>query len=121
MNKKADANFVVMTTLALLILVLASYWIYKTQKTSGTIISPELRRADDQKCKFDTQRDQELGKKIIDTDNDQRADYCDICTNGNNNEDSDGDYMPDNCDKASNDRTIAECSRTSTKDGRCTG
>ena len=89
-----------------------------TASEAGTFFSSETLKAKDSKCKFDTER---ASVKPLDSDDDGRADACDICVNGKNDEDNDLDGMPIHCDKNDNDRTIVACSRTITKDGRCIG
>ncbi|NQV09293.1 hypothetical protein HQ529_05575 [Candidatus Woesearchaeota archaeon] len=46
---------------------------------------------------------------VVDNDNDNICDKYDDCLGGNNEEDADGDKIPDACDKDKDDADIAKC------------
>jgi len=126
MNKKSMEGGMVPILMTLVVVALVGFILLKffgkSSGEAGTFFSSETLKAKDSKCKFDMQRALEEGRtKPTDTDNDGRPDACDVCVNGNNDEDYDLDGMPKDCDKDDNDRTVVVCGSklTITKDGRC--
>ena len=122
MNKKGVEMMTgaIITFVLLGILLVVYLAIFRpTASEAGTFFSSETLKLKDSKCLFDGQRATEKNIKFTDIDQDDRPDSCDICVNGKNDEDNDLDGMPTYCDKNDNDRTIVACSKTITKDGRC--
>lgn len=118
MNKKAETNtpfIVIALVLAVAILASVSILLVRTNKTGNSIISPELLKVANLKCKNDGDSMLEQAKKFTDMDEDGYPDYCDVCISytkkSSNKDDKDNDGMPDYCDIAPDDHANAACKK----------
>lgn len=91
-------------------------WIFRpTASEAGMFFSSQTLEIKDKECLLEGQK----VKEFADRDGDKRPDWCDVCPDGNNNDDNDGDRMPNHCDEKPNDRTSVACRFKTTNDGRC--
>ena len=122
MKKKGDVNWQGISLILALVVFFTLLFLFKKPAAyAGQTFSSTTLHAIDQKCKLDTQRAREEGKNPLDLDKDERADFCDICTNGNNDDDKDDDGIPIYCDKDDNPtsgRSVG-CKFSWTDDGKC--
>ena len=92
--------------LAVVFVVVLGIW-RPTASEAATIGSYAELKSRDGTCKYKTQTSE---VKLPDTDNDERADVCDICLGADNKQDRDADGLPDGCDKEPDDSSVVVCS-----------
>lgn len=106
MNKRGDVNwFLISLIMALIILASTGYFSGKLFAQTADAINEgsatELQTA------ITSCRAQSTLSGVQDFDQDKLADFCDPCVNGDDNIQSDGDFLADPCDTAKTNKDVS--------------
>lgn len=118
MNKKGfeiSLRLVVFAVLILIVLIVMVGFIQTAFSPLGIKISKESVRIKQEECKLEGLRNPDL----LENDNDEYPNQCDICPWYDSSKDLDGDFMPDGCDKDKNNPSIFECAYGMNERGQC--
>lgn len=118
MNKKADGFALKVVVVAILVLFVLVTMLFAFEKPASklfkTMTQENLYNSQEQ-CRTQGQRKPNL----LQNDNDEYPNTCDICPWYDSSLDADADYMPDGCDKDPDNAQIFECKYGLTEKGQC--
>ncbi len=118
MDKKAVSLVFTTIIVAILGLVVLTTMLYGFEKPASKLfktMSQESLYNSQEQCRIQGQRKPGL----LQNDNDEYPNTCDICPWYDSSLDADGDYMPDECDKDMNNAQVFECRYGVTDKGQC--